>query len=307
MDLFPLIESAFQNNKDIRVVTNLKTSRAFSEDCYTKARLIHLVLAEIRKNFSKRNTPWKKELSKKADLSVSDSTIKDWFLGRASIPFNDLKSICKFANQEQIKKINENTCYFCTKTSSIARFPRKNSKDLAWLVAAILCDGHMKKNCEGICFEVSDLVLCNKFCKTFARVFETKIKHPSIRNRIDYNQTHTIHLNNVPSILFLNKLFEIPLGKKCPIIKVPKLIFESNNELKRTFLKGVFDTDGGKRGGGLGLTSLSEKFVDNVSELLEEFEINPHKESWINKKYNKKCFGVRFKIDAHSIFLMRQN
>ncbi len=306
MDLFDLVVEKMGSDDNLRVLTNLKTSKKFSEEAHAQALAIHNVLNEIKIVFSKTNSPWKRKLAEHTKLSVKETTIKDWFLARASISFSELNKISKLGNTEQAEVISKNCNYFCTKTSSSAKFPRELSPDLAWLVAAILCDGHLCPNGSGLAFEVGDLALANVFSSKINIVFESKCMKIREINRIGRNTTYMFDLSNKPVCHFFNKIFEIPFGKKCAIIGVSGLIKNSTPEIKKAFLKGVFDTDGGKRGGGLGLTSLSERFVDDVSELLKEFGINPHKESWLNKKYQKKCFGSRFKIDANSMFLIRR-
>lgn len=67
----------------------------------------------------------------------------------------------------------------------------------------------------------------------------------------------------------------------------------------------MFETDGGKRSRGLGLTSASKAFRDQVFELLLESKIKASKDEWLNKKYNKKYYGLRFRITEQSKFLCR--
>ena len=55
------------------------------------------------------------------------------------------------------------------------------------------------------------------------------------------------------------------------------------------------------------MTSASIKFRDQTFDLLQEFSIMPSKDEWINKLYNKKYYGFRFKIEPISEFLCRGN
>jgi hypothetical protein len=306
MDLFDLVENNFSKNFDLRVLTDLKTSAHFGVEANLEAKIILSLLKKINFECLKNNKNWRQEWIKKAGFNIKKSGLKEWFSGRSSVPFKAILGLESFCSKEDYSLIKENCNYFCTKTSSLAKFPRGLSPDLAWLVAAILCDGHLRKNGDSLAFEVSDLALANVFSSKINNVFESKGMKIREINRIGRNTTYMFDLSNKPVCHFFNKIFKIPFGKKCAIIEVPELIKNSTFEIKKAFLKGVFDTDGGKRGGGLGLTSLSEKFVDDVSELLKEFEIVAHKESWLNKKYQKKCFGSRFKIDANSMFLIRR-
>ena len=96
---------------------------------------------------------------------------------------------------------------------------------------------------------------------------------------------------------------DVPRGKKSHKIIVPDTVKQSSPELKRAFLEGVFVTDGGKRRGGLGLSTASLLFRDQMAHLLEEFDIQPKKDQWINKLYNKKYYGLYFPITDNSQFL----
>ncbi|MFA5931496.1 MAG: LAGLIDADG family homing endonuclease [archaeon] len=185
--------------------------------------------------------------------------------------------------------------------------PNKLTKNICWVIAAILCDGHIRKDLSGIVFEVKDLHLIKNFANKISISFGIKSPKILIRKRKNYNPTFAMYIYNKKLCTYLSNYFNIKPGKKSNLIQVPKVIKISKKSMKKAFLKGVFDTDGGKRGRGLGLTSLSEKFVDEVGELLKEFGVNQYKESWMNKKYQKKCFGSRFKIDANSMFLLRQS
>jgi hypothetical protein len=306
MDLFPLVVEKLGANVNIRVLTDLKSSKHFNQNAYAQALVIHSILKKISSANLVTNNKWKQQWLKKAELNTKPSGVKEWFSGRASIPFKAVLNLEAFCSKEDFNLIKANCNYFCTKNSSPARFPRKISPELAWLLAAILCDGHLRANKEGVVFEVANFVLAEKFSKIFCCLFECKWKMPSKIKRVGRNDTFSLEIYDYAAMLFLNKIFGIPFGKKSSIIRVPNLIFDSTPIIKKAFLKGVFDTDGGRRGHGLGLTSLSEKFVEDVNLLLNEFGIQSHKEEWINRKYSKKCFGSRFKIDANSIFLLRQ-
>lgn len=75
-----------------------------------------------------------------------------------------------------------------------------------------------------------------------------------------------------PLVILLNSLYEIPLGKKYPSIKVPELVKASKQkEDIPFFLKGVFDSDGNiyryRKGKSVQLRQHSEKFIRELHEL----------------------------------------
>jgi len=103
--------------------------------------------------------------------------------------------------------------------------------------------------------------------------------------------------------MFLSEVFNIPRGKKSHIVIVPEIIKKSNKNIKNAFLEGVFDTDGGKRGRGLGLSCASITFRNDLIELLSDLDIIVHKDEWLNKKYNKTYYGFYFKPTGKELFL----
>ena len=56
----------------------------------------------------------------------------------------------------------------------------------------------------------------------------------------------------------LTKIYEIPIGKKSNIVKIPTLISNSNKSIKSAFLIGVMVTDGEKRRRNAGISTASK-------------------------------------------------
>jgi len=247
---------------------------------------------------------WKVEFREKFPFPVAKETLNDWLAGRVSIPLIAIVELVNFGCQEEVEEIKQYLEYFTSATGKVARIPKQVTPDLAWLSAAIMCDGHLRKTKKKIYFEVTDRNLVKKFRDTFCRIFQLPEQNLEVYNRPQSVKTLIRYAaRNMPAVHFLHKFFEIPAGKKCDIIEVPTIIRHSSLEIKKSFLKGVFDTDGGKRGGGLGLTSASKRFRDQISYLLTDFGIKAKNDDWINKLYNKKYYGLRFRKDERSSFL----
>ncbi len=181
-------------------------------------------------------------------------------------------------------------------SNNIATIPCFLSEELAYIVAAILCDGHLKKDNYRVGFELVSKDIVMKFIRNFSSVFDVKFRYNTrIDKRGGRKVLHRAYVNSKPIVLFLRDFFEIPRGKKSDIIKIPELIKKSNMSIRRAFIEGVFDTDGGKRRGGFGLSSASVVFRDDVTEMLMEFGIDVKKDEWLNKKYDKRYYGLFFK------------
>ena len=102
-----------------------------------------------------------------------------------------------------------------------------------------------------------------------------------------------LQIRNKELFYFLHYNMEIPLGNKSSIVIVPTKIKEASKEIKRAFLAGYFDTDGGFRSNSLGFTTASIKLNKGISELLVEFNICHTKDIWRNKRYDRDYYGIK--------------
>jgi intein/homing endonuclease len=182
-------------------------------------------------------------------------------------------------------------------SNNIVSLPLSVSNDLSYIVAAVICDGHIKRDKYRVVFENVNLDTVKKFSRCLENVFGINAYYFKIYDkRKGRKLRYRIEINSKPLVVLLNKIFEIPRGKKSDKIKVPKVIKESNIEIKKSFIEGVFDTDGGKRHGTLGLSSKSKKFRDDVAVILNDLNIRVNKDEWINKVYKQKYYGFYFKV-----------
>lgn len=210
---------------------------------------------------------------------------------------NILSLMKKLSNTKIIKVEEEKLKIQIIKGSDkIVSIPFELSSDLSYVIAAMICDGHIKKDKYRIIFENVDKDIVMKFMQKVCNVFEIETKYRTmIDKRVGRKIRYRVNINSKPITVFLNELFEIPRGKKSERVKVPEIIKKSEKDIKKAFIEGVFDTDGGKRQHGFGLSSVSKKFRDDIVSLLSEFSINVHVDEWVNKKYNKKYYGLYFK------------
>ena len=172
----------------------------------------------------------------------------------------------------------------------------------AYLTGVIIGDGNLSNSVKSktdlshdyrISIDLSDRRYLIYLARLIKSIIKTKTipKKPIQRgNRIPrlYFRVRNKELFN-----FFNKDMGIPKGKKSSIVFVPSKIKNSQKELKKQFLAGYFDTDGGFRGNSLGFTTASMNLWGGVSELLNEFSIKHTKEKWINKTYNRHFYGIK--------------
>ncbi len=180
--------------------------------------------------------------------------------------------------------------------SNYIKIEKKLNQNLACFVGLILGDGSLRVKKARITIELTDAELIRKIKSLVEDLFNVKTK---VKIRIDKRKNRKIrfyiNIDNKAVYSLLNRIFGVPKGKKSHIIKVPKIIKESNINIKKAFLIGVLASDGGKRRvTRLGLSTASKRFRDDIFLLLKEIGINSYKESWINQKYKREYFGIVF-------------
>ena len=180
------------------------------------------------------------------------------------------------------------------------------NENISCLIGMILGDGHLKKEKKRIAFEVTQKSLVELFLSLMKKSF---LINGSIKKRIEKlenrKQRYYTNITNAPIYILLNKVYNIPIGKKSRIIEVSPLILKGNKRVKLFFLFGVLLTDGGRRRRGFGFSSSSKSFRDNVFTLLSEFEIKCSLDEWKHKTYKKIYYGLFFK-KAELSKLMRE-
>ena len=182
----------------------------------------------------------------------------------------------------------------------------------AYLAGVIIGDGNLSSSVKSktdlskdyrMYIDISDreyLIYLSRLIKSIIKT-KTNPKQPSKRgNRIPRLY---LQIRNKDLFYFFYKEMEIPRGKKSSIVFVPSKINNSSKEIKRSFLAGYFDTDGGFRGHTLGFTTASKKLQQGLSKLLSEFKITHSIEEWINKKYDKEFYGIRISKKKMDKFL----
>ena len=182
----------------------------------------------------------------------------------------------------------------------------------AYLTGVIIGDGNLCGSTKSktdlspdyrISIDISDKEYLLSIEKIIKSIIQTKTipKQPHQRgNRIP---RWYLAIRNKELFNFLCKEMEIPKGKKSNIVGIPSKILKSSDEIKKHFLAGYFDTDGGFRGNALGFTMASKTLWEDVSKLLDYFNISLSKDRWINKKYNKEFFGIRIRKSEIDNFL----
>lgn len=164
--------------------------------------------------------------------------------------------------------------------------PLSLSKNLAYFVGVITGDGYLAsiRHRFGL-HKANRQYLSTIYVPLAKNLFSLGVK---IRNG---KRSYHLFTRNKAIWLMLNKVFNIPKGRKSRIVRMPRIIKQASNEIKKSYLAGLFDTDGGRRRGGYGFTTASEWMFKDTLELLRKLGFNPQSDCWVNKKYNRMYYG----------------
>lgn len=179
----------------------------------------------------------------------------------------------------------------------------------AYLTGVIIGDGHIgdrfssKNGCDyKISIELGERSFLDVLFVLLSKIIITKSK-PKTIIRNDSRIKNYLQFRNKDFYYFLTKDLSIPSGKKSAIVVVPQVIMDNSLSIKKSFIAGLFDTDGGMRGDKLGFTSASENLIDGVYVILKELKVPCFKEKWFNKKYQKYYYGIKIRKSATNSFL----
>jgi hypothetical protein len=204
-------------------------------------------------------------------------------------------------SQEELKRINITNKEIITKAkfgpSKDTRIPFLLDEHLAFFVATIIGDGHLKKSKLQISIELSNKKLLDYIKKTCLKLFNRNFNIRPVKQRDKRKPTYQIAMDSKAIYFLLNKVFEVQIGNKSNIVFVPKVIKESSNSIKSAFLIGIMLTEGGNRRKGYGLSTSSKTLWEDLIQLFNEIGIKVFIDRWIYKKYNKEYYGFYFKKD----------
>lgn len=171
----------------------------------------------------------------------------------------------------------------------------------AYLSGAIIGDGHISDSTKSkkdlsqdyrVIIDISDkdyLIHLSKLIKSFV-VTKSKPKKSKIKGK--RKERLYFQFRNKAFFNFLINL-GIPKGSKSNIVFVPSKIKEADLDIKKSFVAGIFDTDGSFRSDTLGFTSASQKLIIDLSVILKELKIKHYLDCWKNNKYNRTYFGIK--------------
>ncbi|MFA5142222.1 MAG: LAGLIDADG family homing endonuclease [Candidatus Woesearchaeota archaeon] len=189
----------------------------------------------------------------------------------------------------------------------------------AYLTGVIIGDGNLSNYTKSktdlskdyrIIIDISDIEYLHHLETLFKSIIYTKTCAKVSKVKPNHLPRQYLQIRNKELFLFFSEVMKIPKGKKSDIVIVPPSILDSNAEIKKYFLAGYFDTDGGFRNNTLGFTTASKNLNKGISEILSELNFQHSIEKWINHRYNKTFYGIKIskkEIDRFLNTLQLQN
>lgn len=178
-------------------------------------------------------------------------------------------------------------------------YPISLNEKTAYLAGVIIGDGYLAdyfKSDNGRSYKVQiDLTdfdfittiasLTKKIIPTGARIIQKKV--PAVNK-----STWTFSVSNKSWWHFLTQTLKIPFGKKSRVVSVPDQIIKGSVSIKKAFLAGIFDTDGGLKGNCIGITTASKIMCDGLVSLFSDLGFTCRISSWVIKNYNWRYYAV---------------
>ena len=187
--------------------------------------------------------------------------------------------------------------------------PKKINENIAKITAMLIGDGSLpiKHNGEGkrnylLYFCNTDYSIVNNFSDMIENEFKIAGR---ISNRKRTNRKRIYEYNKYSKEIceYFNNEMQVPYGEKSNKVIVPEKIKIGNKKIKKAFLRGLIETDGGaKRKKGLIFHCASRKLLEGVSKLISEvYNIN-QKEVKEYKQNEFKSYQLTFtKHDTENI------
>ena len=243
-----------------------------------KAEEIMQDIWEVGKKMKKKfGAKWRSLWAETIPYEVSYSAIKDWMIGRASIPLIAIDSLRELGFEKEADSILNKTEYIASTTGDITKIPKRVDRDIVYLAGLILGDGSLpitRKNNNydyRINITSGDLKFLDKIRKLIRDIFE--IETPKAVYRFHGGASWEFYKRNKALYRLFTKVIGITNGDKAKNGKIPYFVKQLESSQKIAFIAGLIDSDLGKHSRSIGGTFKSKQLVDDLIEFMNELGI----------------------------------
>ncbi len=179
-------------------------------------------------------------LNPKEIMGISRRSVYYWKQKERPIPVSHLVSICKNNNIEKINLVS-----LSTNSGNKINLPESNNLSLYHFLGLLLGDGclciskerELKRQSYTVRIAVNSKNRINQISRLMESLFGIK---PSCHK---CKGCYEVCIYSKALLFFLNTYYEIPIGEKYPLMKVP-LRIKNDFDSIRYFLRGLMDSDG---------------------------------------------------------------
>ncbi len=192
-------------------------------------------------------------------------------------------------------------------------FPIELCEATAYLAGVIIGDGYIHGGFKGLKapnsrnYRVSIDLTDFEFISTVAELMkEIVLTTATIKPKKvpqGHMRTWYFAVTNKSLWYFFTKTLGVPAGKKSRVVTVPEPILTGSDSIKKAFLAGLFDADGGMRSDSIGLTTASKNMGEQVAILFRELGFGCNISSWLIKKYDWRYYGLSLRTGEIDRFL----
>jgi len=218
------------------------------------------------------------------------SSINAWVDGVYSTPLIFLRCLLEYhtgtlecdGKEEFLLPLLERMSSGCRNSWFLVKIPNVLTTSLAYFLGIITGDGSLPnvKDKKGsriyeIKLEGTDLEFFEaRYCPLVLKLFG-KWPRLSKRTRLDGRVTWQAVIGAKPIFRMLTRLFDMPIGRKYEIVRMPPLVKNSDPKIWASYIRGLFDTDGSISGGSrIALYSKSQRLLEDVGDCLHKLAID---------------------------------
>jgi len=176
------------------------------------------------------------------------------------------------------------------------KIPKKLTPDLSYFLGLTITDGHIRNHRThyGIYLYTSYLEEITLIVKLIKNLFNYNANIYR-KKKFGFNKRFNfqITINSKALVDCLNEKFNMPIGNKSLIVRVPEIITNSDNEIVSNFIRGVIDGDGHITQKTVHISSGSYLFLIDIKSLFSKFLID------CNAKIERKKTCYVLNLNTH--------
>lgn len=181
-------------------------------------------------------------------------------------------------------------------------YPISLNETTAYLAGVIIGDGYISGSFKGpknpnsrnykVYIDLTDFEFISIVATLTRQIVPTSIPIREKKVPQGHMPSWSFSVTNKSWWYFFTETLGVPAGKKSRVVTVPRPILDGSTSIKKEFLAGLFDTDGGLRSGAIGLTTASKSMAEQAALLFKEFGFDCRVNSWVIKKYDWRYYGL---------------